>query len=343
LSERNRIVAELSGQRPTRSVPGIRLLGSTPGDPFDLLKVTCGATSGQKTESLKNSHISARKGTTSHVCSLQTEVLLPYIPALLQIGGYSKCVDVPEMASLVHEYSVPFQRGQCRTWSTQAAHGGSDAGSSTTRRPSLRNKELSMYNFLKDNFVVPLDSICRTRVWLQSPYRNIRNSNADFRDLCDVIQSEFLHCSLSELYSFWQALPYRFWELPEQERLGLKCYSETESVDLAYTFLMFQFNSDEDSAISFCSNLASLLNRETRKKNCLEIISPPSSGKNWFLDPLLTFMTSKGQISNAKKGNNFPLDNCFNKRRTYVQVTRQAYMATRIFTIQTCHLLKIQI
>jgi hypothetical protein len=77
---------------------------------------------------------------------------------------------------------------------------------------------------------------------------------------------------------------------------------------------MFQFGNSEDQVISFCTNLSKLLNRETKKQNCLEIISPPSSGKNWFLDPLLIFMTSKGQISNAKKGNNFPLDNCFNKR-----------------------------
>jgi hypothetical protein len=55
--------------------------------------------------------------------------------------------------------------------------------------------------------------------------------------------------------------------------------------------------------------------RKSGKKNCIEVISPPS-GENWFFDPILTFMCGVGQIKNAKKSN-FPLDHCFNKRVLY--------------------------
>jgi hypothetical protein len=55
-----------------------------------------------------------------------------------------------------------------------------------------------MPQFMKKYFHVPLDSITRTKIWLTSQFRNVRNAGSDFKDVCDSIQSESVHCSLSE-------------------------------------------------------------------------------------------------------------------------------------------------
>jgi hypothetical protein len=77
---------------------------------------------------------------------------------------------------------------------------------------------------------------------------------------------------------------------------------------------MYQFEGNEDAMKDFLNNPATMLNRETKKKKALEVISPPSAGKNWFFDPVLIFMGSTGQIQNSNKNTNFSLGNCFNKR-----------------------------
>jgi len=93
---------------------------------------------------------------------------------------------------------------------------------------------------------------------------------------------------------------------------GLR-YDVTESVQIAEQLLLFQFGS-EDAIRGFLEDVVSLLDRKNPKKNCLEIESPPSAGKNFFFDPIFLLMGSMGQIANANRNNMFAFDNCFNKR-----------------------------
>jgi hypothetical protein len=57
-----------------------------------------------------------------------------------------------------------------------------------------------------------------------------------------------------------------------------------------------------------------MLDRKNPKLNCFEIQSPPSAGKNYFIDPILLVMGTFGQITNANINNMLAYDNCFNKR-----------------------------
>jgi hypothetical protein len=167
--------------------------------------------------------------------------------------------------------------------------------------------------------VVPLDAIVRSEVWLSSPFKFIRTSDPTFKDVMDVINCEFVYMSVKDLEEFWNEKDTNrhFWDSKESELLGLKPYNVKDSVELVDKFLHFQFNGDINLISEFLSNLCNVLNRLSGKRNTVEVISPPSSGKNWFFDPILTFMGSYGQIMNAKKNTQFPLDNCFNKRVLY--------------------------
>jgi hypothetical protein len=66
-----------SSMTVTKTVVPADATGLKKQDPFDLLRATCGHTNGQQMPSTRNSYISARKGSSSHVCSLQTDVC-PY-------------------------------------------------------------------------------------------------------------------------------------------------------------------------------------------------------------------------------------------------------------------------
>jgi hypothetical protein len=76
--------------------------GSENADPFDLLRATCGHTSGQPAQCTRNSCISARKGTTSHVCSFQTAPC-PYQLSMLCYRS-EDITNVPMNQRYLHSY-----------------------------------------------------------------------------------------------------------------------------------------------------------------------------------------------------------------------------------------------
>jgi hypothetical protein len=173
--------------------------------------------------------------------------------------------------------------------------------------------EEALYKFIKSHLHVPIDSIVKSKVWLSSPFLLIRSGDSVFRDVGDVVSSEITHMTLSQLKCMWLTQGDGVvWRSNNMNNLGLKYMSDLQSVNVANEFLMYQFDSNTETVCGILTSLASMLNRETKKK--LEVISPPNAGKNWFFDPLLIFMGCTGQIHNTNKSTNFALDNCFNKR-----------------------------
>jgi hypothetical protein len=108
-------------------------------------------------------------------------------------------------------------------------------------------------------------------------------------------------------------MSYRFWEDPEWCNINGLRYSLDESVQVAEQLLIFQTGS-HDGVKDFIQTLYDVLSRRHNKKNALEIESAPSAGKNFFMDPLLLWMGSVGQVANMSRSNQFGFDNCFNKR-----------------------------
>lgn len=77
---------------------------------------------------------------------------------------------------------------------------------------------------------------------------------------------------------------------------------------------MYQFDNDPDKVKEFLQSVLDVLDKKRPKKNCLEIVSPPSAGKNFFFDSVVNFCISWGTVGNANRNNNFPLNNCADKR-----------------------------
>lgn len=75
--------------------------------------------------------------------------------------------------------------------------------------------------------------------------------------------------------------------------------------------LEYQLGSDVPD---FVTNLYNLLERRVPKKNCMEIVSPPSAGKNFFFDAVVSFYINRGTIHNFNKYSSFPLQDAVGKR-----------------------------
>jgi hypothetical protein len=169
-----------------------------------------------------------------------------------------------------------------------------------------------MFEFISQNIRVPLDSIVRSSDWLASEFRFVRTGDPIFRDVCDVLSSIISDYSVRNLKDFWTLRPNRYFDFSTTPKyLELK-----ESVCETNKFLLYQFDGQEECVKGFLIDLLNILDRKYAKRNCL-VVSPPTSGKNWFFDSILIFSITDGQIQNAKKSCQFPLDNCFNKRILY--------------------------
>jgi uncharacterized protein YacL (UPF0231 family) len=181
------------------------------------------------------------------------------------------------------------------------------------KKSSINSFEGRLYNYIVKYFHVPTDSIVRSKPWLESSYRFVRSNNQTFQTVLDSINSEWVHMSLEDMLFFWQGKEYIFWLDESWIKVNGKRYDVETSVKYAEEMLMYQFGC-MDGVKQFLQDLLNILDRRLPKKNAFEIESAPSSGKNYFIDPILLYMGSFGQITNCNRNNQFAFDNCFNKR-----------------------------
>ena len=81
----------------------------------------------------------------------------------------------------------------------------------------------------------------------------------------------------------------------------------------------FQFSNDEDDIKYFLTNLRDWFNKlgwdGNPKMNTIYVQGPPNCGKNYFFDMIAAIAYNVGHIGRVcNKTNNFPLQDCFNRR-----------------------------
>lgn len=78
--------------------------------------------------------------------------------------------------------------------------------------------------------------------------------------------------------------------------------------------LDFQFDSNRQEVSDFVNNLYCLVEKLIPKKNCMEIVSPPGAGKNFFFDAVLSFYINRGTVRNFNRFSSFPLQDTVGRR-----------------------------
>jgi hypothetical protein len=181
-----------------------------------------------------------------------------------------------------------------------------------------------MCAFVRNHLHVPVHSIVRSRAWLNSEFARIRSGDSVFRDVRDVISSELGHMLLLDLKQFWLSQEDDvFWQQPEIRKLGLHYMSHDESVSTAGEFLHYQFEGIEEVVVNFLRTLSQVLNRETKNKICLEDISPPSAGKNWWSDTLFSDTChTNSPMSDTPDDTVIHLSNCRLRKTSIITLTK---------------------
>ncbi|XP_072141949.1 uncharacterized protein, partial [Dermacentor andersoni] len=188
-----------------------------------------------------------------------------------------------------------------------------EGGQTKSRKRAKRQAEEPIYDWLRENPVSPLTNIVRTPKWLADPtFRFIRLDDKHLQRAIQVFNDEM--CSYTtldfiELYQHTQPL----FDAPHGD-LDAHYMSVQDSFDAVLELLNFQFDDNQLELSDFVNNLYMLVEKLVPKKNCMEVVSPPSAGKNFFFDAVLSFYINRGTIRNFNRFSNFPLQDTVGRR-----------------------------
>lgn len=190
-------------------------------------------------------------------------------------------------------------------------------------KPSSAGRKLSpeeLEEFILKNLTCPINAITRSKAWKISKYRYLNEEDRTVRRVVDYLKAEIHGYSYKRILELHNKGTSTF--LCINNDLDTFYYSPHESMFLILELLRYQFtpqateNLDNlDKLVAkFIEVLYNFLERKTPKVNCLEVISEPSAGKNWFFDCISSFYINVGYIANFNRTQSFPLQDCFDRR-----------------------------
>lgn len=98
-------------------------------------------------------------------------------------------------------------------------------------------------------------------------------------------------------------------------------FNVDESKEQLIDLITYQLNIEYDNPDLIFSEVKNFLEciynvceKKIPKCNSIYIVSPPSSGKNYFMDAILSFYLNVGNVANYNKNNNFPFQDAINRR-----------------------------
>lgn len=216
-----------------------------------------------------------------------------------------------ESGSDEDEFSNQFS---CRSDAHPSRKSG-PSGSSTNfknKRYKKRGQEEKLLDFFQQFPSSPILNVLNSNCWIQSEFKFLRKSDSIIGTVADIFNLQLCTKSVSEIYLFSNASNPLYAAVTGN--INEYYYSLEESTDIAIKLLHFQFNDDEDTIKIFLSDLLNILDKKLPKVNTLQVIAPPSSGKNFFFDMVIHYFFNFGQIGNFNKYCSFPLMEAVNRR-----------------------------
>ncbi|CAH1106986.1 unnamed protein product [Psylliodes chrysocephalus] len=145
---------------------------------------------------------------------------------------------------------------------------------------SNRSKEEELLEFFKQFPSSPLLNILNSSVWLNSKFKFFRRSDPTITTVFDVFSMQFIDYTVQNIYDYSISVAPLYASV--KGNINEYYYDEHESLTIAIEFLQFQFNNDEDLIKIFLIDLY-IIDKKIPKVNAMQIIAPPSAGKNYFL------------------------------------------------------------
>nr|QVW56785.1 MAG: nonstructural protein NS1 [Saxicola torquata Iteradensovirus] len=172
----------------------------------------------------------------------------------------------------------------------------------------------------------PLEHILDTKDWLESEWGTYIASDKQIQRTFQILMKITMNMTFGELRMLYQnenTMP--IWGAVSSKDLMNTYYSVIESEEIVEELLDFQMHNDQleyfdsvdDAKRKFITDLYEILEKKHQKTNTFQIVSPPSAGKNFFIETVLAFYWNTGVIQNFNRYNNFPLMEAVNRRVNY--------------------------
>ncbi|BAA96073.1 nonstructural protein [Bombyx mori densovirus 5] len=172
----------------------------------------------------------------------------------------------------------------------------------------------------------PLEHILDTKDWLESEWGTYIASDKQIQRTFQILMKITMNMTYSDLKMLYQnehTMP--IWGAISSNDLLNTYYTIEESQQIVEELLDFQMHNDqleyfdsiEDAKKRFITDLYEILEKKHQKTNTFQIVSPPSAGKNFFIETVLAFYWNTGVIQNFNRYNNFPLMEAVNRRVNY--------------------------
>lgn len=180
-----------------------------------------------------------------------------------------------------------------------------EVGKTNKRRRKLSKLlENQIWRFLSVKLFTRVELCSKSRSWFNA-FKFVDVEGKPFKNVLNVYRSYLSNLSLKEIvcchYKNRLSVMY---SCTKHDDRNIQYFEAYESMELLLQLLTLQFS--EMGIRRFLESLYDLLNHRGKKKNCLQLVGPPNSGKTWFASIVGEFMLNVGYISNANKYNNFP-------------------------------------
>lgn len=184
-------------------------------------------------------------------------------------------------------------------------------GDEGNKRAKVKNglcKELCQ-NFFS-LLCVPVEASCQTKPWLANDSLSLFDlSKEEYKMAVSRYKRFTMHLSFTEIVSIHkQSTNATYYARFPNFYLSLE-----DSITYINQLLLFQFKTI-DGVDEFLNILFNVCERKLSKLNSIFILGKPNCGKTWFVDCLAAFYLNIGHVKNFVRGNNFPLNDCPNRR-----------------------------
>lgn len=178
-----------------------------------------------------------------------------------------------------------------------------------------KTKQHPMEKWLESFIITPMKNILYSGHWTHGPYKYVSKKNQLLTSCFHNMQQRVVDMSYRELFLKTRIISMNklIYAAP-WNAVSEYYYDIYDSVQVLEELIKHQFCNDEDSIYNFFKNLYYLVDKKVPKKNCICIVGPSCSGKNFFFDCLIHSCINFGQIGNFNKYDRFPLQGALQRR-----------------------------
>lgn len=172
----------------------------------------------------------------------------------------------------------------------------------------------------------PLEHVLDTKDWLESKWNTYIASDKQIQRAFQILMKITMNMTYLEFKTLYTHIDCKpIWGAISSNDILETYYTLEESKEIVEDLLDYQLSNDQldyyddihDAKCKFIKDLYDILEKKNQKTNTFQIVSPPSAGKNFFIETILAFYWNTGVIQNFNRYHAFPLMEAVNRRVNY--------------------------